>query len=150
MTMKLMAQTVSVVLVAMCLSAPASWAAKELKVVVPNTIVNGLGDYAFQGADAAVKTWVKGTHLEGSPEAASQVNNLKQLEAAYGKFQSYHIVQVHELTPLTEIVYLAIHYERGPVFGRFLAFRIKGGWLLPDFTFHAKPEAVFPPELLTD
>lgn len=139
-----------VALAVMVGSASAAWAANDVKVVVPNTIVNGLGDYAFQGADAAVKTWVKGTHLEGSPEAAIQVNNLKQLEGIYGKFQGYHIVQVHHLTPLSEIVYLAIHYERGPVFERFLAFRVKDGWLLPDFSFHAKPENVFPPELLTD
>ncbi|HET8759877.1 MAG TPA: hypothetical protein VFN94_02340 [Nitrospiria bacterium] len=118
---------VAAALAVMVAGGSAAWAAKDIKVVVPNTIVNGMGDYAFQGADAAVKTWVKGTHLEGSPEAAIQVNNLKRLEAAYGKFQGYHIVQVHELTPLSEIVYLAIHYERGPVFGRFLAYRIKDG-----------------------
>lgn len=150
MMMRETAWGVAAALAVMVASGSAAWAAKDIKVVVPNTIVNGMGDYAFQGADAAVKTWVKGTHLEGSPEAAIQVNNLKQLEAAYGKFQGYHIVQVHELTPLSEIVYLAIHYERGPVFGRFLAYRIKDGWLLPDFSFHAKPEAVFPPDLLAD
>ncbi len=141
---------VAVALIAMFLSASAGWAAKEEKVRVPSTIVTGLGDYAFQGAEAAVKAWVKGTHLEGSPEAAIQVNALKQVEALYGKFQGYHIIQVRELTPLSVIVYLAIHYERGPVFGRFLAFRIKDGWLLPDISFNAKPEAVFPPELLAD
>jgi hypothetical protein len=139
-----------VALAAMVVSVPATGAITELKGGVPSIIVNGMGDYAFQGADAAVKTWVKGTSLEGSPEAAIQINYLRQQEALYGKFQGYHIVQLRELTPLVEIVYLAIHYERGAVFGRFLAFRIKDGWLLTDILFHAKPETLFPPDLLTN
>jgi hypothetical protein len=148
--MRPVAQRVSAVLVALLVGASPSWAAVDLKVVVPNTIVIGLGDYAFQGAEAAVKAWVKGTYLEGSPEAAIHVNNLKHFESWYGKFQGYHVIQIHQLTPLSQVVYLAIHYERGPVFGRFLAYRIKDGWLLPDMTFTHKPETIFPAELLID
>jgi hypothetical protein len=48
------------------------------------------------------------------------------------------------------IVYLTINYEKGPLFGRFLAYRIRNDWILPDFTFDTKPEAIFPPELLAD
>jgi hypothetical protein len=48
------------------------------------------------------------------------------------------------------IVYLTINYEKGPLFARFLAYRIRNDWVLPDFTFDTKPEAVFPPELLAD
>ncbi len=123
-------------------------AAKDEKVVVPNIIVAGLGDYAFQGAGAAVTAWVKGSAMEGSPEAAIQVNYLKQVESVYGKFQGYHLIQINELSRLTTIVYLTINYEKGPLFARFLAYRIRDGWILPDFSFNTKPEAILPTDLL--
>ncbi|MEW6681622.1 MAG: hypothetical protein AB1451_01675 [Nitrospirota bacterium] len=131
----------------LCVSADA---ATDTKLGVPSPITIGLADYAFQGADAAVKAWVKGSAREGSPEAIIQVNYLRQVESMYGKFQSYHLVQVHALSPLSFIVYLTINYEKGPLFARFLAYRIRNDWVLPDFTFDTKPEAIFPPELLAD
>lgn len=137
-------------LVLILLNIGAAESAKELRLSVPNTIVNGMGDYGFQGAEAAVKAWVKGSTLEGSPEALIQVNNLKQVESMYGKFQSYHIIQVQGLTPLTVVVYLSINYERGPLFARFIAYRLKDSWILPEFSFSTKPEAIFPPALLAD
>jgi len=124
--------------------------AKEQKLGVPDTILRGMGDYAFQGAEAAVKAWTKGSTLEGSPEALIQVNSLKQVESLYGKFLNHHIIQVHEMTPSTLIVYLSINYERGPLFARFIAYRLKDSWILPEFSFHIRPEAVFPPSLLAD
>lgn len=136
------------VLVAVVASLAMLGAAKEEKVVVPNIIVTSLGDYAFQGAGAAVTAWVKGSSMEGSPEAAIQVNYLRQVESVYGKFQSYHLIQVNELSRLTSIVYLSINYEKGPLFARFLAYRIRDGWILPDFSFNIKPEAILPPDLL--
>jgi hypothetical protein len=125
-------------------------AATETRLGVPGPITTGLADYAFQGADAAVKAWVKGSAREGSPEASIQVKYLKEVESVYGKFQSYHLVQVHALSPLSFIVYLTINYERGPLFARFLAYRIRNDWVLPEFTFDTKPEAIFPPDLLAD
>ncbi|MFZ5877218.1 MAG: hypothetical protein ACOYXU_12540 [Nitrospirota bacterium] len=125
-------------------------AAVDAKLGLPTPITTGLADYAFQGADAAVKAWAKGSAREGSPETSIQVNYLKHVEAMYGKFQSYHLVQVHALSPLTLIVYLTINYEKGPLFARFLSYRIRNDWVLPEFSFDTKPEAIFPPELLAD
>ncbi len=136
------------ILVAIVASLAMLGAAKEEKVGVPSIIVTGLGDYAFQGAGAAVTAWVKGSAMEGSPEAAIQVNYLRQVESVYGKFQSYHLIQVNELSRLTAIVYLTINYEKGPLFARFLAYRIRDGWILPDFSFNTKPEAILPNDLL--
>jgi hypothetical protein len=131
-----------------CLSA--ADAATDTKLGVPSPITTGLAAYAFQGADAAVKEWVKNSSREGSPEASIQINYLKQVESMYGKFQSYHLVQVHALSSLTLIVYLTINFEKGPLFARFLAYRMRNDWVLPDFAFDTKPEAIFPPELLAD
>jgi hypothetical protein len=139
-----------VLLAAVLLSPSVADAATDTKLGIPSPITTGLADYAFQGADAAVKAWAKGSAREGSPEISIQVNYLKQVEAVYGKFQGYHVVQVHGLSPLSLIVYLTINYEKGPLFARFLAYRIRNDWVLPDFTFDTKPEAVFPPELLAD
>jgi hypothetical protein len=125
-------------------------AATDTKLGLPGPITTGLAAYAFQGPDAAVKEWVKGSSREGSPEASIQINYLKQVESTYGKFQSYHLVQVHGLSSLTQIVYLTINFEKGPLFARFLAYRIRNDWVLPDFSFDTKPEAIFPPELLAD
>ncbi len=139
-----------VLLVLVLLNIPVIAGAKEQRVGVPDTIQRGMGDYGFQGAEAAVKAWTKGSTQEGSPEALIQVNNLKQVESQYGKFLGHHVIQVHELTPWTLIVYLSINYERGPLFARFIAYRLKDSWILPEFSFHTKPEAIFPPNLLAE
>ncbi len=139
-----------VLVAAVLLSRSVAEAATDTKLGIPSPITIGLADYAFQGADAAVKAWAKGSAREGSPEISIQVNYLKQVEALYGKFQGYHLVQTHALSPLSLIVYLTINYEKGPLFARFLAYRIRNDWVLPDFTFDPKPEAIFPPELLAD
>ena len=64
--------------------------AKDQRPRIPDVIQSGLNDYGFKGAEVAVKEWVKGSALEGTPDALSQVNILRQAESIYGGFLGYH------------------------------------------------------------
>ncbi len=51
---------------------------------VPKFIVSGLDAYKSDGPDAALKALVKGSSLEGSKEALSQANVLRQIRITMG------------------------------------------------------------------
>ncbi|HLG23005.1 MAG TPA: hypothetical protein VI382_09330 [Candidatus Manganitrophaceae bacterium] len=118
------------------------------KPEVPKIIFSGLGEYGFKGAEAVVKVWMKGSALEESVESLTYVNALKQAESIYGNFLSSSVAHVHPLTTTTLLVYLSINYEKGPLFARFLVYRAKEGWIIPEISFNTKPELILPPSLL--
>ena len=118
--------------------------AKDQRPRIPDVIQSGLNDYGFKGAEVAVKEWVKGSALEGTPDALSQVNILRQAESIYGGFLGYHVVQVHALSRFSLVIYMSLNYDRGSMFARFLAYHAKEGWILQEAVLNTKPDAVFP------
>jgi hypothetical protein len=124
--------------------------AKDQGPRIPEVIRAGLNDYNFKGAEVAVKEWVKGSALEGSPEALSQVNILRQAESIYGGYLGYHVIQFHRLSRLSTVIYMTLNYDRGSMFARFLAYRAKEGWILQEVVLNTKPDAVFPQSFFTE
>jgi hypothetical protein len=111
---------------------------------VPKVIVSGLDAYKAEGPDAAVKAWIKGSPVEGSKEALSQANNLRQVQDFYGTYKTFHLIQSRNLGPTSRMVYLVLDYEKGPLFAKFLVFRAEQGWIVASFSFNTHPEAILP------
>ena len=111
---------------------------------VPKVIVSGLDAYKAEGPDAAVKAWIKGSPVEGSKEALSQANNLRQVQDFYGAYKTFHLIQSRNLGPTSRMIYLVFDYEKGPLFARFLVFRAEQGWIVTSFAFNTHPEAILP------
>jgi len=112
-------------------------------------IERGLAAYKDSGAKAAVEAWIQGSAIEGSKEALSQANNLRQVEDFYGKYDSFDIIKANEITKKVSIVFLVINYQNGPLFARFDTFKNnKGQWVVATFNFHTKITQVFPQEMV--
>jgi len=117
--------------------------AKE-PVDVPKIILSGLEAYKAEGPEAAIKAWLKGSPIEGSKDALTQANNLRQVQDYYGAYKAFDTISSRDLSPTTRIVYLTLNYEKGPLFAKFLVYRTEQGWILVSFLFNTKDELVIP------
>lgn len=111
---------------------------------LPGFIIGGLKAYKNSGPDAAVQTWLKGSPIDGNPDAQAQLNILHQVQDLYGPLQSYEVINSHDLGPRTRIIYIVLEFERGPLFTKFVVYRADQGWILANFICNTHDEAVFP------
>ncbi|MCG7996973.1 MAG: hypothetical protein JAZ06_16325 [Candidatus Thiodiazotropha taylori] len=108
-------------------------------------VTRGLEAYSKGGPSAAVKSWIKGSGLEGSKEALSQANVLRQVEDFYGSYEGYEILNNHKISNRTNMVLFVINFTKGPMFGRFQSYRTESGeWVATEFKFHTEATLVFP------
>ena len=113
-------------------------------VEVPKIILSGLEAYKTEGPEAAVKAWLKGGPLEGSKEALSQANVLRQIQDFYGAYKTFDIVQSKNLAPSVRVVYLTLDFEKGPLYAKFVAYRTDKDWILTSFDLNTKAEVILP------
>lgn len=111
---------------------------------LPPIVVLGLEAYKSNGPEEAVRTWIKGGSLDGSEEALSQANVLRQIQEFYGAYRAFEIVSTKDLSPKTRVVYLVLDFEKGPLFAKFVVYRSGQGWVVAYFNFNTKEELVFP------
>jgi hypothetical protein len=107
-------------------------------------MLSGLEAYKADGPDAAIKAWVKGGPLEGSKDALSQANVLRQIQDYYGTYKAFDLIRSRNLSPTTRVIYLTLDYEKGPLFAKFVIYRTEQSWILTSFTFNTKEEMVLP------
>ena len=114
---------------------------------LPTFMISGLHAYKDSGPDEAVKIWLKGSALEGDSGAMNQASFLRQALDSYGAYESFEVISSHNLTARTRVIYLALDYARGPAFAKFMVYRSDQGWILMNFTFDMRAEAILPPPL---
>ncbi|MEW8459677.1 MAG: hypothetical protein AB2653_05155 [Candidatus Thiodiazotropha endolucinida] len=108
-------------------------------------VMRGLEAYSKGGATAAVKSWIKDSGLEGSKEALSQANVLRQVEDSYGRYEGYEIIKDQEISDRVHMIIFAMNFNKGPMFGRFQSYRTKSGvWVATEFKFHTEAALVLP------
>ena len=111
---------------------------------LPPFILAGLNAYKDKGPEEAVRTWIKGSPIDGSKDALSQANILRQIQDYYGAYQGFEVARSRELSPRARIVFLILDFDKGPLFAKFDIYRTEPGWILTSFTFNTKAEAVLP------
>lgn len=116
-------------------------------VDLPQFVISGLNSYKAKGPEEAVKSWIANSPIDGSTAALTQANNLRQIQDFYGTYESYELVTSRAISPSTQVIYLVLRYEKGPLFARFVTYKSAKGWILTSFDFNTKQEAVFPPSL---
>ena len=112
---------------------------------VPDFILTGLDAYTIGGTQAMMRVWLKDSPIRGSKEEGEQEIIIRQAEDFYGTYESYQIIHVTNLTPSTRIIYLAIDYMSGPLFGRIVAYKTKTRWVLTEMKFSTTSEKVLRP-----
>jgi len=116
--------------------------------VMPSIVISGLKAYKADGPEAAIKSWVKGSAVENSVEAQSQASVFRQVESVYGKYIGYELIMSKRISKQTEMVYIVMNFEKGPVFANFLVYKYQETEIISQLNFHTKPEAILPQSLL--
>jgi hypothetical protein len=118
--------------------------------VLPPVIMSGLDGYKTKGAEEAIRLWIKDSPIEGSKEAMTQADTLRQAETLYGAYQWYEIIRTREISPRTLTIDLVLDYERGPLFVRFVVYRSNHRWVMTYFDFSFREENIFPTTYTTE
>ena len=112
-------------------------------------VERGLSAYLKEGPDIAIKTWLKGSGMEGNTQALTQANSLRQIEDFYGKPESYDFVKESQISSRSKMIVFAINHAKGVVFGRFQVYQTKSGeWVATEFKFHTEAAALLPSEMV--
>jgi len=128
----------------LCVAAEPSGTARGL-------VERGLAAYLKGGATDAIKTWIRGSALEGNTQATTQANSLRQIEDFYGKPQGITVLKEATIAPRVKTIYFTINYEKGVAFSRFNEYqKTDGTWIVTSFLFHTEASQVFPTSLLGD
>ena len=117
---------------------------------LPSIIISGLNAYKEKGPDEAVRAWIKDSAIDGSKEALTQANNLRQIQDYYGAYRGYELISAIDITPKTKVVYLIIDFDKGPLFAKFVVYRPDQVWILVNFNFNTKTESILPTEVHVD
>ena len=116
---------------------------------IPIPLAKAFAVYKTDGARQFINTLVNDGPMEGNIEIRSQIAILEKVEAYYGKYKSYDILDIKRFSDSTRLIYLLINFEKGAVFGKLIAFKNTQQEIVSSFVFHTKPEQVFPDALLS-
>ena len=112
---------------------------------VPGIIQDGFKAWDAKGtAYNALDIWKKGGLLETDAKPMTLTRFFSQMDHSVGKYTSFETIQTKSISESSHILYLAINFEHGAIFGRFLLYRTNKGWVVQNMDFSAKPEALMP------
>ncbi len=112
---------------------------------IPHFLVAGFEAYKDKGPEEAVRAWIKDSPIDGSKDALSQANMLRQVQDFYGAYRGFDLINTQDLTDRVRIIYVVVNYDKGPLFAKFIVYRPEEhGWLLTSFKFHTDPTVVMP------
>lgn len=126
------------------LASTALLAATPGSAPMPPIILSGADAYKAEGAEAAVKAWLKGSPLEHQKDALRQAQGMEVFEEYYGKFVGVHLIVQRNLTETTKVVFVTLDFEKGPVFCKFLLYKIDKDWVVISFLFNTKDTEILP------
>jgi len=115
---------------------------------IPDVVTNGFNEYKTKGAEGALKAWLKGSAMETNLEAQSQANIFRQVESLYGPYLGHEIININKLSSTSKIIYIAMNYEKGAIFARFLTYENKEKSIVALLNFNTKPELILPSNMI--
>ena len=117
--------------------------------LVPSIVSDSFQLYREQGAEAFVKSILKGSPLEGDAGSAKELERMQRVERYYGKMQRHNFISVLEVTSFYKKIYIILRFVKGPVFCSIdCYYTSKNIWIVSAFTFNTDIDKVFPDVLL--
>ncbi len=104
--------------------------------------------YLKDGVDAFIPALMKGSPLEGEKSLITQSNNIRQIEAYYGKFLGIEPMREEKLSERVRLVYYVMNYENSPVFGYALLYKKSSGEIVTNFSLNTELWQVAPNEVI--
>ena len=116
---------------------------------VPSIIKEGFDAYKEKGVAAGFDTWLRGSAMEGDTTSKlSILGGMTQVEAAYGKMESYEVIGTFFPAARLQRVYTVSYHTKGPVFAYFDLYKTEKGWVAYMFNFNTKPQEILSRELI--
>ena len=103
---------------------------------LPHIVASGLKAYKDGGSDEAVSAWIRGSVIDGS----SQANLLHQIQGLNGAYRTFDLIGSRQLGSRTQILYLTLDFDKGPLFAKFVVYKTEQGWILASFNFNTKDD----------
>lgn len=143
---KMAVQTMLVSVVASCcLMSAGPAAAADASPAIPPVIEAGFTAWGkVSDPTVAFNLWKKGGLMENDSKVAALSNYFRRIERTVGNYRSYEPVESKPISQDSRITYLAINFERGAVYARFLIYRTDAGWVVQNMDFSTQPEALMP------
>ena len=82
--------------------------------------------------------------MEGDRKVPTQSSYLRSVTQALGTYKSNELLQTKAKSRKSQIQNLAINFERGAGYGRFLLYRTDKDWVVQNMDFSVRPEALMP------
>ena len=112
---------------------------------IPSVIQAGFALWAKGGGvDVILDSWQRGGAMEGNNKANVQADYFKRMSRAVGNYKSFEVLKSDEVGRRAEIIYLAINFERGAVYARFVMYNTEKDWVVQNMDFSSKPENIMP------
>jgi hypothetical protein len=116
--------------------------AADSEATIPAVIQAGFDNLQKGQIGPAVNAWRKGGLLAQS-SSPSYFNYFTEAQGAVGAYKSYEWITTKAVGRSSRVIYLAINYERGAVYARFLVYRVQD-WVVQSMDFNTRPEALMP------
>ena len=127
-----------------CLTFCVRAVAAEPDSSIPSVIRAGFDFFQKQRPEQGVDAWKEGGLVGEEFKSTPHATYFRQAERTLGKYVSYEWVATKIVGKSSKILYLAINYERGAVYARFLVYRTERDWVVQSMNFNTRPEALMP------
>jgi len=114
-----------------------------LDSTVPVVLEKGFKLCQSAGPVTAFEAWREGIVLENA-RTTDQAIQFKEMVKLLRNYRSYEVVEVKEIGRSSKILYVAMSFERGMLYGSFLVWRSERDWAVQRMDFSTKPEGIMP------
>jgi len=129
----------------LCATGPRAQAAGPDSASIPPIIQAGFALWAKGGGvDVILDSWQRGGAMEGNNKANVQADYFKRVSRSVGNYKSFEFLKSDTIGRSAEIIYLAINFERGAVYSRFVVYHTEKDWVVQNMDFSTKPESIMP------
>ncbi|WP_058187485.1 hypothetical protein [Terracidiphilus gabretensis] len=100
--------------------------ASQLLNKIPQNILDGLDALRHDQPDQVESSWKKGAlaNLDGISFS------LRNTKDELGEYHGFDLVSLQDISPRIRVIYIALNYERGPQFKKFVTYRNSTGWVV--------------------
>jgi hypothetical protein len=100
--------------------------ASQLLNKIPQNILDGLDALRHEQFDQVESSWKKGA-LTSIGEISIRLRNDKD---SLGEYHGFDLIYLQDISPRIRVIYIALNYERGPQFKKFVTYKNSTGWVL--------------------
>jgi len=72
------------------------------------------------------------------------IEDLQQVEKMYGNYKNYEFIKTVALSKSTNVLYIGINYDFGPLFAKFILYDIGDEWVVTKLEVNTNPETIMP------